>query len=123
MCHLPRHQCLLRARRGRPGLGEAFLQAFSDVERICPLRTDCCYSSGTSTPRRRGGIATINDISVPATREGSDGGDDPKEPQNFFAGGERSGISVQDPNSRRGPGQLVNDLLKKASEFVFPSIQ
>jgi UBX domain-containing protein 1 len=83
------------------------------------LLTKLYYSSGASTPRRRGGIATLNDISAPATgREGSEGDDESREPQNFFAGGERSGISVQDPTSRRGPGQLVNDLLRKASEFV-----
>lgn len=42
-----------------------------------------------------------------------------KHPQNYFAGGERSGLSIQDPG-RRGPpgGNMVRDLLRRAAECV-----
>ncbi|KAH8986796.1 hypothetical protein EDB86DRAFT_2953473 [Lactarius hatsudake] len=63
-------------------------------------------SGGSSVGGRR--VATLNDDS-------DDGGDD--EPQNYFAGGERSGINVQNPD--RGPDDvsgrgLMRDLLARA---------
>lgn len=49
-----------------------------------------------------------------------DEGDNKDDPLNFFTGGERSGLSVQNPDRKRGPGgpggDLVNDILKKAAE-------
>ncbi|KAJ6452677.1 hypothetical protein C8R47DRAFT_1229319 [Mycena vitilis] len=47
--------------------------------------------------------------------------DDEREQETWFAGGERSGISVQNPNARSpaGPGgALVRDLLRRAEEYV-----
>ncbi|KAJ7742300.1 hypothetical protein B0H16DRAFT_1728241 [Mycena metata] len=43
--------------------------------------------------------------------------DDEDEQETWFAGGERSGISVQNPNHSRVPGgNLVRDLLQRAEE-------
>lgn len=76
---------------------------------------------GSSNPSSRSGrIAGIQDLSssvnMPPSRGNDDGGDDEGEdqPQNFFAGGERSAISVEGPG-RRG-NDLVKDILKKASQ-------
>ncbi|KAI0260609.1 hypothetical protein BC834DRAFT_899973 [Gloeopeniophorella convolvens] len=59
-------------------------------------------SAGSSGGRR---VASLNDES-----------DDEDEPQNYFAGGERSGINVQNPDSSRDvPGRnLMRDLLARA---------
>ncbi|KAJ7617644.1 hypothetical protein DFH06DRAFT_1483474 [Mycena polygramma] len=50
----------------------------------------------------------------------NDDSDDEREQETWFAGGERSGISVQNPNAGRstaGPGgDLVRDLLRRAEE-------
>ena len=60
----------------------------------------------------------------PAPKPGMDDEDDdmsgPDEPQNFFAGGEKSGLSVQNPNSgKKGHSKLVSSLLKKAEACAF----
>ncbi|KAF9220591.1 SEP-domain-containing protein [Gyrodon lividus] len=43
---------------------------------------------------------------------------EPKEGESWFAGGERSGISVQNPNARGATpgGRMVQDILKRAAE-------
>ena len=58
----------------------------------------------------------------PAPGDDSDDDEDgPRGPQNFFAGGERSGLSIQNPD-RAGPhvpgGDMVRDLLRRAAECV-----
>ncbi|KAJ7843408.1 hypothetical protein B0H14DRAFT_3868570 [Mycena olivaceomarginata] len=50
---------------------------------------------------------------------GHNDGDDEHDEETYFAGGERSGISVQNPGRGRGGGpgvDLVRDLLRKAQE-------
>ncbi|KAG2135653.1 hypothetical protein BD769DRAFT_1627081 [Suillus cothurnatus] len=51
-----------------------------------------------------------------------DDDDENKEGENWFAGGERSGISVQNPNSAsaRPGGRLVRDILRQAAEAAGP---
>lgn len=44
-------------------------------------------------------------------------GDDDEQPRDLFAGGEKSGLAVQDP-TKRDPKSLVNDILKKARSYV-----
>jgi len=78
----------------------------------------------TSSSSRTGRFAGIQDFSSnPASSRGhgddGDGHDQGDEPQSFFAGGERSGISVEGPG-RRG-NDLVRDILKKASQSGPPS--
>lgn len=33
---------------------------------------------------------------------------------NLFAGGEKSGLAVQDPNQEGGPKKIISDILAKA---------
>jgi UBX domain-containing protein 1 len=47
----------------------------------------------------------------------SDYQDEDEQPRDLFAGGEKSGLAVQDP-TRRDPRSLVNDILKKARSCV-----
>ncbi|RPD73670.1 SEP-domain-containing protein, partial [Lentinus tigrinus ALCF2SS1-7] len=95
-------------------------------------------SSSSSGGRR---IATLNDISSGGPSVGgghghghahADDDDDEEEDEgpgdqgaDWYAGGERSGISVQNPN-RQGAvpgGNLVQDLLRRAAEAGPPSAQ
>lgn len=48
--------------------------------------------------------------------EGHDHDDDDDEPahRDTYAGGEKSGLAVQDPNQRTDPRRIINDLLSKA---------
>ncbi|KAF8840290.1 SEP-domain-containing protein [Paxillus ammoniavirescens] len=59
---------------------------------------------------------------MPHTDEDDDDSDgEDKEGESWFAGGERSGISVQNPNAAaRGPvpgGRMVQDILRRAAEY------
>lgn len=80
-------------------------------------------SSRSAQPPKRGGIATLGSIAqAPAASHGhahdDDDSDDEdfqtdEEPRDLFAGGEKSGLAVQDP-ARNDPRKVVNDILKKA---------
>ena len=66
---------------------------------------------------RRTGMATLGDLAREAAPP------NPDAPQDFFAGGGRSGLNVQDPTQRKKPGQqgkLIQDILSKAAECVPP---
>ncbi|KAH8805756.1 hypothetical protein F5884DRAFT_457805 [Xylogone sp. PMI_703] len=80
-------------------------------------------SSSSRNPPRRG-IATLGSYNQGDSGHGghdddddddSDFEDDPrKQPRDLFAGGEKSGLAVQDPPRRNDPRSLVDDILKKA---------
>ncbi|KAN0065743.1 protein phosphatase regulator [Thecaphora frezii] len=87
--------------------------------------------SGTSTPSgrpsgRSGGIATFRDLisqqSGPSRRGQRDDGedDDDQDELNYFTGGEKSALSVENPEARRrrqmADNELVNQILKKAEQ-------
>ncbi|KAI4305768.1 hypothetical protein L6164_029115 [Bauhinia variegata] len=59
---------------------------------------------------RSGGIRTLADLKQPA-QEGSDSDSD-DEPQEYYTGGEKSGMLVQDPTK----GHSVDDIFSKARE-------
>lgn len=83
-------------------------------------------SSSSAPPKKKGGIATLGSISQGSSNphaghghdddDDDDDDDDPEEePRDLFAGGEKSGLAVQDPSSNRNdPRKVVNDILKKA---------
>lgn len=75
-------------------------------------------SSGPASRARAagasGGIATLGSIggnSNAGQGQGDDDSDD-EEPRDLFAGGEKSGLAVQDP--KNNSKSLINDILKKA---------
>ncbi|KAI8342069.1 hypothetical protein BC941DRAFT_415281 [Chlamydoabsidia padenii] len=65
-------------------------------------------SNNTSKSSKSSNIKTLNDVTA-------QGGDSDDEPQNFFAGGEKSGMLVQDPSKRGKGNSLVDEILKKAA--------
>ncbi|KAG0376552.1 hypothetical protein BGX24_007579 [Mortierella sp. AD032] len=70
--------------------------------------------SGASSGRRQqGGIATFRDLGKSEDEE-SDESD--HESQNYFAGGEKSGVMVQGPPGKKDPNALIEDILKKAAK-------
>ncbi|KAG2155278.1 uncharacterized protein EDB93DRAFT_1129869 [Suillus bovinus] len=82
--------------------------------------------NGSNNPGRnsssssRGGFGSLSNLptSGSARMPGGVNDDEDKEGENWFAGGERSGISVQNPNSAsaRPGGRLVSDILRQAAE-------
>ncbi|KAI1318115.1 hypothetical protein EDD11_007167 [Mortierella claussenii] len=69
--------------------------------------------AGTSSGHRQGGIATFRDISK---NEDEDEDESDEESQNYFAGGEKSGVMVQGPPGKKDSNALVEDILKKAAK-------
>ncbi|TIB73707.1 hypothetical protein E3Q23_02907 [Wallemia mellicola] len=69
----------------------------------------------TNKGKKAGGIATLRDFNK---EQESDDDDDPRKRENLYAGGERSGLSVQGPSrgGPRGPNDIVGDIMKKAAE-------
>ncbi|KZT52336.1 SEP-domain-containing protein [Calocera cornea HHB12733] len=86
--------------------------------------------SSTSQPSAPSGgrrIATLSDMGGAASnpariaRMPDDDDDDegPDEPENWFAGGDRSGLAVQAPDSarqRRGADRIIGDIIRKAAD-------
>lgn len=89
-------------------------------------------SSGSAPPKKKGGFATLDSLSKGAgghaghgqahDDDDDDSSDDDyepgEEPRDLFAGGEKSGLAVQDPSNRNDPRKVVDDILKKARAYV-----
>ncbi|KAH7012352.1 Cdc48-dependent protein degradation adaptor protein-like protein [Macrophomina phaseolina] len=77
-------------------------------------------SSGGRGPQRggaRGGLRTLRDIQNEGASQGhahSHDDDDEEEDQDFFAGGEKSGLAVQNPNSGPSARDQINSILDRA---------
>ncbi|KAF9897458.1 hypothetical protein BX616_005557, partial [Lobosporangium transversale] len=68
--------------------------------------------ANAGSSRKQGGIATFRDLNKD---EDSDEEDSDEDSQNFFAGGEKSGVMVQGPPGKKDSNALVEDILKKAA--------
>ncbi|PNY23673.1 UBX domain-containing protein 1 [Tolypocladium capitatum] len=73
-------------------------------------------------PKRKG-VATLGSLAAGSHQHGDDDGDDDDDFDadgdddgrgNLFAGGEKSGLAVQDPNQEGGSRGIINDILAKA---------
>jgi UBX domain-containing protein 1 len=89
-------------------------------------------TSKSAPPKKKGGFATLDSLNQGPSGghaghghahddedESSDEDYEPgEEPRDLFAGGEKSGLAVQDPSNRNDPRKVVNDILKKARAYV-----
>ncbi|KAG1748099.1 hypothetical protein EDB19DRAFT_1684250 [Suillus lakei] len=82
-------------------------------------------NSGRNSSSSRGGFGSLSNLPTSGTprmpggpQVNDDDEDENKEGENWFAGGERSGISVQNPNSASAHpgGPIVRDILRQAAE-------
>lgn len=78
-------------------------------------------SSSRQTQPQRGGLRTLRDLQSQSSSQGPAHGhdDDDSEDENtdFFAGGEKSGLAVQNPGQGRGPSDprdQINRILERA---------
>lgn len=78
-------------------------------------------SSTSKKPVKRRGLATLSSIGGGRNQEDDDDDDDESDddnrrgPRDLFAGGEKSGLAVQDPAQRSSdPRKLINDIVAKA---------
>lgn len=80
-------------------------------------------SSSSKKPAKRTGLATLSSLSSGHDHDDDDDDDedddeaDRKGPRDLFAGGEKSGLAVQDPargSSNRDPQNVIKDILAQA---------
>ncbi|KAI1372846.1 SEP-domain-containing protein [Hypoxylon crocopeplum] len=74
-------------------------------------------SSSSKRPPKKKGLATLSSLGGGHAHDHDDGDDDEEDDENHrdtYAGGEKSGLAVQDPNQRTDPRRIINDLLAKA---------
>ena len=103
--------------------------------RPAPQSASAIPVGSSSGPSRRSGVATLGSLGGSSrgghAGHGHDDDDDDEgdedyapgeEPRDLFAGGEKSGLAVQDPSNRNDPRKVVNDILKKARAYADPFI-
>ncbi|KAK3366328.1 hypothetical protein B0T24DRAFT_560637 [Lasiosphaeria ovina] len=88
--------------------------------RPAPHSASMSSTSAGKKPQRRTGVATLSSLGGGDSHGHSHDSDDDSEdeahrPRDLFAGGEKSGLAVQDPNNRSSdPKKLINDIVAKA---------
>ena len=71
-------------------------------------------TSSSKKPQKRTGIATLSSLGRRDEEDDEDDDDDEGRGP-LFAGGEKSGLAVQDPSQRSSdPQRLINDIVAKA---------
>ncbi|KAI0471460.1 SEP-domain-containing protein [Xylariaceae sp. FL0804] len=74
-------------------------------------------SSSSKPPPKKKGLATLSSIGGGSAHdhdEDESEDDDDEAHRDTYAGGEKSGLALQDPNQRADPRRIINDLLSKA---------
>ncbi|KAI1421938.1 hypothetical protein F5Y12DRAFT_765457 [Xylaria sp. FL1777] len=75
-------------------------------------------SSFSKRPQKKKGLATLSSLggghAHDHANDHNDDHDDDAAHRDTYAGGEKSGLAVQDPNQRADPRRIINDLLSKA---------
>ncbi|KAL1841913.1 hypothetical protein VTJ49DRAFT_6435 [Mycothermus thermophilus] len=89
--------------------------------RPAPQYATSSSSSAAKKPQKRTGLATLSSLRSGPSHDHSDDDDDYDDdderrgPRDLFAGGEKSGLAVQDPAQRSSdPRRLINDIVAKA---------
>lgn len=94
--------------------------------RPAPASSSRPARSAASQPKRKG-VATLGSLgsrSQEMAHHDEDDDDDDYDDEedenrgNLFAGGEKSGLAVQDPKQDNGPRKIISDILAKARECV-----
>jgi UBX domain-containing protein 1 len=73
--------------------------------------------AGASSRRAQGGMRTLRDIQGhPEAGHDQDDDDSDDENQDLYAGGEKSGLSVQNPGSARDPQAAIREMMRRAGQ-------
>ena len=91
--------------------------------RPAPQYAGASSSSTAKKPQKRTGLATLSSLGGGHSHDDSEEDDDYDDeederrgPRDLFAGGEKSGLAVQDPAAQRSsdPRRMINDIVAKA---------
>ncbi|KAF9934933.1 hypothetical protein BGZ65_003570 [Modicella reniformis] len=70
----------------------------------------------STSGRKQGGVATFRDLSKSDDDIDDEDEDEDEDSQNYFAGGEASGVMVQGPPGRKDSNALIEDILSQAAK-------
>ncbi|PNP57117.1 hypothetical protein THARTR1_02959 [Trichoderma harzianum] len=89
--------------------------------RPAPQEDFSSLASRKTSQQKKKGIATLGSIGSSSAAHHDDDDDDEEDEEdeddgrgNLFAGGEKSGLAVQDPRQEGGSRKIINDILAKA---------
>jgi UBX domain-containing protein 1 len=84
--------------------------------RPVPQAIPTTSSAASKRPQKKKGLATLSSLGGGASHDHDDDDDDDDHDahRDTYAGGEKSGLAVQDPNQRADPRRIFNDLMSKA---------
>lgn len=89
--------------------------------RPAPQEDFSSLASRKTNQQKKKGIATLGSIGSSSAAHHDDDDDDEEDDEeeddgrgNLFAGGEKSGLAVQDPRQEGGSRKIINDILAKA---------
>ncbi|TGJ86225.1 hypothetical protein E0Z10_g2521 [Xylaria hypoxylon] len=86
--------------------------------RPAPQAIPTIASASSKRPQKKKGLATLSSLGGGHAHDHDDDDDDDDDEdaahRDTYAGGEKSGLAVQDPNQRADPRRIINDLLSKA---------
>jgi UBX domain-containing protein 1 len=99
--------------------------------RPAPGYTPGTLSSTAKKPQKRTGLATLSSLGGGGGHSHDDHDDDDEDddderrgPRDLFAGGEKSGLAVQDPSQRSNdPRNLIKDIISKAKSYASPHLR
>ncbi|KAI2613372.1 SEP-domain-containing protein [Hypoxylon sp. NC1633] len=82
-----------------------------------PAPASASTSSSSKRPQKKKGLATLSSIGGGHSHDHDDDDDDDEDDdahRDTYAGGEKSGLAVQDPAQRTDPRRIINNILAKA---------
>ncbi|KAI1749140.1 hypothetical protein F4782DRAFT_514720 [Xylaria castorea] len=86
--------------------------------RPAPQAIPTTSSAASKRPQKKKGLATLSSLGGGSAHDHDDDDDDDDDDdvarRDTYAGGEKSGLAVQDPSQGVDPKRLINDLLSKA---------
>jgi UBX domain-containing protein 1 len=86
--------------------------------RPAPQAIPTTSNAASKRPQKKKGLATLSSLGSGSAHDHDDeddhDDDDHDRRRDTYAGGEKSGLAVQDPNQRTDPKRIINDLLSKA---------
>lgn len=116
-----------QGRQAAPQTDEAYTGPRTLDGRPAPASSGRAKSSKASQPKRKG-VATLGSLGGGSQQHADDEDEDDDDDDdqddgrgNLFAGGEKSGLAVQDPHQEGsgGPRKIISDILAQAKSYVY----
>lgn len=99
-----------------PGQEDSYTGPRTLDGRPVPYSSGATASSSSQAPKKSTGGSKLRTLGDLSGQDDEDHQDDEAKRRSLFAGGEKSGLAVQDPS--QAPRDLVRDIIEKARRYV-----